>query len=88
MDKKVSELAKERGLPSWELLEYFHKAGMKHDSSESMVSFKKWKKFLDYHHELSEEEKHKDEVRGHNLPVPLIPSPGMLRSNDHYSIYS
>ncbi len=70
--KSIKELAKERNISPWRLLEYFHEAGLPHDSVEAEVSFKDWKVFLSYIDEAREEEKSKEQARNEVKPVDNI----------------
>ena len=70
--KRISELANEKGLEDWKLLELFHDAGMQHDDGNSIVSFKDWKKVLYYKEELEEEQKYKENMREEIKPIDNI----------------
>jgi len=72
MKRSIEELAKERNISPWELLEQFHKAGLPHDSVSMEITFKEWKQFLSHVDEVREEERSKEQARREVKPIDNI----------------
>jgi len=72
MKRSIEELAKERNISPWELLEQFHKAGLPHDSVSMEITFKEWKLFLSHVDEVREEERSKEQARREVKPIDNI----------------